>query len=228
MDFTELEKKLGATFAKQELLEEAMTHRSFLNERPSWPRPHNERLEFLGDAVLELVVTKYLYAHYPNNEGELTSFRAALVNADTLGQTSLELGVNDFLLLSKGEAKDVGRGRQEILGNAFEALVGALYLDGGYDKAEEFIVRTLIPKIDGIISRGLHRDPKSRFQEESQARVGITPSYRVLREWGPDHEKQFVAGVFLGEEKIAEGQGFSKQEAEVQAAQKALEEKGWK
>ncbi len=228
MDFTELEKRLGATFTKPELLEEAMTHRSFLNERPSWPRPHNERLEFLGDAVLELVVTKYLYAHYPNNEGELTSFRAALVNADTLGETSRELGVNDFLLLSKGEAKDVGRGRQEILGNAFEALVGALYLDGGYNKAEEFIMRVLIPKIDGIISRGLHRDPKSRFQEEAQARVGTTPSYRVLREWGPDHEKQFVAGVFLNEEKVAEGQGFSKQEAEVQAAQKALEEKGWK
>lgn len=228
MDLSELEKKLGVAFAKTELLEEAMTHRSYLNERPSWPRPHNERLEFLGDAVLELVVTKYLYAHYPNDEGELTSFRAALVNADTLGQTSRELGVNDYLLLSKGEAKDVGRGRQEILGNAFESLVGALYLDGGYDKAEEFIVRVLIPKIDAIISQGLHRDPKSRFQEEAQARVGITPAYKVLREWGPDHEKQFIAGVFLGEEKVTEGQGFSKQEAEVQAAQKALEEKGWK
>ncbi len=228
MEIQGLEKKIGVSFSRKELLQEAVTHRSYLNERPSWTGAHNERLEFLGDAVLELVVTKYLFEHYQHNEGELTSFRAALVNADTLAQISRELGINDFLLLSKGESKDTGRGRQEILGNAFEALVGAIYLDAGYDQAEAFIVRILMPKLDEILQKGLHRDPKSVFQEQAQARVGVTPLYKVLKEWGPDHEKQFLAGVFVGEEKVAEGRGFSKQEAEVQAAQEALKQKGWK
>jgi len=227
MTFAVLEKRLGVQFHNMALLEEAMTHRSYLNENPAWPRQHNERLEFLGDAVLELVVTEYLFGRYTKPEGELTSFRAALVNAESLAETSRELGINDFLLLSHGETKDTGRGRQEILGNAFEALIGALYLDAGYDHAKQFIERTLLPKLDRIISQGSHRDPKSTFQEQSQARAGVTPAYKVLREWGPDHEKKFLVAVFLNEEKIAQGKGFSKQEAEVQAAQKALEAKEW-
>ncbi len=175
MIFSSLEKQLGVTFNDQGLLEEAMTHRSYLNENPAWPRSHNERLEFLGDAVLELVVTEYLFEHYTKPEGELTSLRAALVNAESLAETSRELGLNDYLLLSHGESRDAGRGRQEILGNAFEALIGALYLDDGYENARRFIERTLVPKLGRIVSEGSHRDPKSVFQEQAQARHGITP-----------------------------------------------------
>jgi ribonuclease-3 len=227
MDFSNLEKKLGYKFKDIDLLKEALTHRSYLNENQSWSQPHNERLEFLGDAVLELAVTEELFLNYKDGEGELTAFRAALVNSESLASASASLGINDFLLLSKGEAKEVGKARQEILGNTFEAVVGAIYIDSGYKHAREFVKKTLFFKLPEIIELGLHKDPKSRFQEEAQARAGLTPYYQVLQDWGPDHDKNFLVGVFLNQEKVTEAEGKSKQEAETRAAQKALELKGW-
>lgn len=224
----QLEEKLSLKFNNKDLLLQALTHRSYLNEKPSFHLGNNERLEFLGDAVLELVVTEELYQRFPEKpEGEMTSFRAALVNSKMLADVSVELGINDFLLLSRGEAKDIGRARQFILANAFEALVGAIYLDRGYDIAKEFINQILMPRLDEIISKKLYKDPKSLFQEEAQERAGITPSYDVLQEWGPDHDKHFIVGVFLGSEKVAEGEGPSKQTAQEEAARNALHFKGW-
>jgi ribonuclease-3 len=224
-----LEKNLGLEFKNRDLLIEAFCHRSYLNEHPDFPLPHNERLEFLGDAVLELIVTEYLYKKYPEkNEGELTNWRAALVNAKTLGELARELGFNDFLLLSKGEEKETGKARLYILANTFEALIGAIYLDQGYEVAKNFVEKNLIErKLPEIIEKGLFKDPKTRFQEEAQERVKITPTYKVLEEWGPDHAKHFIVGVFLGNELVAKGEGTSKQEAEEEAAKNALKIKGW-
>jgi ribonuclease III len=227
-DFTLLEKKLNLKFKNQDLLIQAFCHRSYLNENPDFYLEHNERLEFLGDAVLELVVTEELYKNYPKKpEGELTNWRAALVNAKQLAEVAKELGFNDFLLLSRGEAKETGKARQYILANAFEALIGALYLDQGYKVCQDFIKKHLIKKLPEIIEKELFKDAKSRFQEEAQERVGITPTYKVLKEWGPDHAKHFVVGVFLDKELVAEGEGSSKQEAEEEAAKNGLEAKGW-
>jgi len=227
-DFSPLEKKLGLKFKNKDLLIQAFCHRSFLNENPDFYLSHNERLEFLGDAVLELVVTEYLFQKYPNkSEGELTNWRAALVNAKILAFVAKALGFNDFLLLSKGEAKELGKARQYILANTFETLVGAIYLDRGYKTSQEFIKKYLIKELPRIIEKGLFRDAKSHFQEEAQERVGITPTYKVLEKWGPDHAKHFISGIFLGQELIAKGEGSSKQEAEEVAAQKALEIKRW-
>ncbi len=224
----QLEKKLSLKFRSEDLLFQALTHRSYLNENPSFRVGHNERLEFLGDAVLELVVTEALYARFPEKpEGELTSFRAALVNAKMLSDVAVDLGINDFLLLSRGEAKDMGRARQFILANAFEALVGALYLDQGYALSKEFIARVLFPRLDEVVAKRLYKDPKSLFQEEAQEREGVTPTYEVLREWGPDHDKHFVVGVFLADKLIAEGEGPSKQLAQEAAARQALQANGW-
>jgi ribonuclease-3 len=216
-------------FKNRDLLIEAFCHRSYLNEHPDFHLPHNERLEFLGDAVLELIVTEYLYKKYPEkNEGELTNWRAALVNAKILGELAKDLGFNDFLLLSKGEEKETGKARLYILANTFEALIGAIYLDQGYEVAKNFVEKNLIErKLPEIIEKGLFKDPKTRFQEEAQERVKITPTYKVLEEWGPDHAKHFVVGVFLGNELIAKGEGTSKQEAEEEAAKNALKIKGW-
>lgn len=228
MDFVDLEKILGVSFRDQGLLKSALTHRSYLNENTGWAFPHNERLEFLGDAVLELVITEYLYEKFPDKpEGELTSLRASLVNANMLGDVGAELGFNEFVLLSRGEAKDVGRARQYILANTFEAIVGAMYLDSGYEPVKEFILRVLTPKIQEILEKKLYRDAKSLFQEEAQERVSITPAYEVLKEWGPDHDKHFVVGAYLKKDLIAEGEGSSKQEAQQQAAEAALKAKGW-
>ena len=228
MDTPKLESTLGIVFKDKDLLEQALVHRSYLNENPRFRLGHNERLEFLGDAVLELIVTQALYGRFPEKpEGELTSLRAALVNAAMLAEVSSRLGLNDHLLLSRGEAKDTGRARHFILANAFEAVVGAIYLDRGYEPAREFAARTLLPELQRVMAAGLYKDPKSLFQEEAQERVGLTPSYEVLREWGPDHDKHFVLGVYLGPELVAEGQGPSKQTAEVDAARQALEVKGW-
>jgi ribonuclease-3 len=227
MDFENLEKTLGVSFGNIDLLKQALTHRSYLNEHPDWPYGHNERLEFLGDAVLELAVTEFLYSQFPNPEGELTAFRAALVNAPRLSEVANELGIGEYLLLSKGEAKEFGRSRQEILANTFEALIGALYLDKGFDAARDFLKKVLFWRIKPIIEQGLWRDPKSRFQEIAQERVGITPEYRVLKEWGPDHAKRFEVAVCLGKEEVATGEGSSKQEAEMNAAARALEIKKW-
>ena len=227
-DFSPLEKKLGLKFKNKDLLIQAFCHRSYLNENPDFYLTHNERLEFLGDAVLELIVTEYLYQKYPKkSEGELTNWRAALVNAKMLSEIAKDLGFNDFLLLSRGEAKELGKARQYILANTFEALIGAIYLDQGYETCREFIKKYLTIKLPEIIEKGLFKDAKSRFQEEAQERVGITPSYKVLEEWGPDHAKHFIVGIFLGEELVAKGEGSSKQEAEEEAAKQALEIKGW-
>ena len=228
MDLSKLESQIGVVFNDKDLLEQALVHRSYLNENPRYRLSHNERLEFLGDAVLELVVTEALYRTYPEKpEGELTSLRAALVNANMLSDIAVGLDLNNFLLLSRGEARDVGRARQFILANAFEALVGAMYLDRGYAETQRFVERVLLPRLEDVFTQELYRDPKSLFQEESQERVGITPTYEVIREWGPDHDKHFVIGVYLGKELIAEGEGPSKQAAEVEAARLALRAKGW-
>jgi ribonuclease III len=227
-DFAEFEEKINISFKNKDLLKEAFTHSSYINENPGGSLKHNERFEFLGDAVLELIVTEYLFEKFPEKpEGELTNLRAALVNANTLSNTAWEIGINEYLLLSRGEAKDVGRGRQYILANTFEALVGALYLDQGYDAAHKFLASCLFPKVDEILSKKLFRDAKSFFQEKAQEIVGITPTYDVLSEWGPDHDKHFVVGAYVGEEVVAEGEGPSKQEAQQKAAEAALRVKGW-
>jgi len=223
-----LETVLGVVFIDKKYLLSAITHRSYLNEHREATQEHNERLEFLGDAVLELVVTDYLYQKYPEKpEGELTAVRAALVNTVSLSDSAQRLGLNDFMLMSKGEAKDTGRARQYILANAFESCIGAIYLDQGYDAAKKFIGEQLFVKTDKIVEKKLWQDAKSRFQELAQERVSITPSYEMLSQEGPDHDRMFTIGVFLRTEKIAEGKGRSKQEAEQDAALNAIEAKGW-
>ncbi len=228
-DLTKFTKTLALDWRDQSLLLEAFTHRSYLNEHKSSKLKHNERLEFLGDAVLELVITDYLYKKYPDKpEGELTALRAALVNANTLAEVAASLGMNDYLLLSRGEAKDTGRARQYILANTYEALLGAMYLDQGYEAAAEFVARTLFSKTEAIVAGNLWQDAKSLFQERAQEAVGVTPAYKLIRELGPDHNKRFTVGLYLGKEEVALGEGHSKQEAEQKAAQKGLEAKGWK
>ena len=227
-NLSKLEDKLSLKFKNEDLLLQALTHRSYLNENPSSNIGHNERLEFLGDAVLELVVTEFLYLKYPDKpEGELTNFRAALVNSKMLSELAVDIGLNDFLLLSRGEAKDTGRARQIILANALEALIGALYLDQGYKPANDFIGNVLMPRLDKIVAEKLYKDPKSLFQEGAQERVGITPAYEVIREWGPDHDKHFIVGAYLNKELVAEGEGHSKQTAQEEAARLALRTKNW-
>ena len=228
MEFGPFETKLGYSFKDKALLESAFTHRSFLNENKSSGREHNERLEFLGDAVLELVVTEFLYAKYPEKpEGDLTAYRAALVNTVSISEAAGKLGMNDYLLLSRGESRDTGRARAIILANAFEALIGALYLDSGYEVAKKFIAEQLFHKTDEVVEKRLWQDAKSRFQEIAQERTSITPSYQLIDQSGPDHDKRFVVGAYIGQEKIATGEGKSKQEAEQAAAEKALTAKGW-
>lgn len=223
-----LEKILGVTFANKTLLLSAITHRSYLNEHREATWEHNERLEFLGDAVLELVVTDFLFAKYPEKpEGELTAIRAALVNTNSLAAASELMNVNQFLLMSKGEAKDEGRARQYILANVFEACIGAIYLDQGYDEAKAFIADRLFRNTDTIVEKRLWQDSKSRFQELAQEHASITPTYETVSQEGPDHDRVFTVGIFLRHEKVAEGKGRSKQEAEQQAAQAALSAKGW-
>ncbi|OGZ00209.1 MAG: ribonuclease III [Candidatus Sungbacteria bacterium RIFCSPHIGHO2_02_FULL_49_12] len=227
-DLSKLEQKIEVSFRNQDLLRQAFIHRSFLNENPAAGLSHNERLEFLGDAVLELVVTEELYQKFPEKpEGELTTLRAALVNSKMLSDIALEIGLNDFLLLSRGESRDMGRARQYILANTFEALIGALYLDQGYDAAKKFLHRFVMPQLEMVLEKKLYRDPKSLFQEEAQERVGITPTYEVIREWGPDHDKHFVVGVYLKDELVAEGEGPSKQTAQEAAARLGLYAKSW-
>ncbi len=221
-DLSKLENILGITFNNQTLFKQSLTHRSYLNENPKSGLEHNERLEFLGDAVLELVVTEYLYKTYNDPEGNLTSWRASLVNSKMLSQIAINLSLNDYLFLSKGEEKDTGRARSYILANAFEALVGALYLDQGYKVCYSFIEKHILPYLSEIIESKLYQDPKSLFQEEAQEQSGITPTYSVIEEWGPDHDKHFKVGVFLKDRFITAGVGKSKQEAEQEAASEAL------
>lgn len=227
-DFTEFEKTAGLDFTDKGLLRQAFIHRSYINENKGLKLEHNERLEFLGDAVLELVITDFLYKNYTDKtEGELTAYRSALVNADTCADIASSLAVNNFLLLSKGESKDTGRARQYILANALEAIIGAIYLDSGYENAKQFIERNFTPLIDAIISAKSFIDAKSLFQEKAQEFDGVTPSYKTIKETGPDHGKLFTVGVYVGKELVAEGTGLSKQDAEQSAARAALEQRGW-
>lgn len=223
-DLTKLEQKLGTQFKNKDFLKEALTHRSYLNENPSWSAPHNERLEFLGDAVLELAVTENLFNRFPDYpEGQLTSLRAALVNYQTMANAARNIDLGNFILLSRGEAKDMGRAREVILANAMEALIGAVYLDAGYAKTKEFIEKFVISLyLDQIIKNNLYKDPKSQLQEIAQEKLKLTPTYQLLEEWGPDHKKIFKMGVFFGDKLIAQGEGYSKQEAEIEAARNAL------
>ena len=223
-----LETLIGASFVDRIHLLTAITHRSYLNEHRDAKQDHNERYEFLGDAVLELVITDFLFHKYPEKpEGDLTAVRAALVNTISLADVATRLNINDFLLLSKGEEKDTGRARQYILANAFESIIGALYLDQGYEVAKEFVGRNLFDKTETIVAKRLWQDAKSRFQELAQEHTGITPNYETLGQTGPDHDRVFTVGVFLGNEKIGEGKGRSKQEAEQTAAEEGCRAKGW-
>ena len=184
-------------------------------------------MEFLGDAVLELVSTEYLYNKFPNPEGELTNFRAALVNGKMLAKISKEIGLEDYLLMSKGETKDIGKARQYLLANVLEAVIGAIYLDQGYRKSKKFISDNILCEMKDVLEEKLYQDPKSKFQEEAQEKVGATPLYKVIKEWGPDHSKHFIIGVYLEDKKIAEGEGMSKQSAQRNAAKNGLEAQGW-
>ncbi len=226
--FSELEEKLDIFFKSKDLLAQAFCHRSYLNENPNFRTGHNERLEFLGDAVLELIVSDRLFLDYPDEgEGALTSWRAALVNSKALSKAARELGFNEFLLLSKGEHKERGRARQEILANTFESFLGALYLDRGYKICKKFIEEHLMVKLPLILANHEFVDNKSQFQEMAQEKEKITPHYEVLKEWGLDHAKSFIAGAFIGKKLIAQGEGLSKQEAEENAASEGLKKKGW-
>jgi len=228
-DWQKLIKKINVAFHDNDLLKKAFVHRSYLNEHPNFKLGHNERLEFLGDAVLELAVTEWLYKQYPRSEeGFLTNWRASLVNSQIIADLSKELGFEEFLFLSKGEAKDKSsKARQMILANAFEALIGALYLDRGFEACQQLIQKFLLVKFDEILEKQLYLDPKSKFQELSQEKLNITPSYKVLSEKGPDHHKIFKIGVFLNNQQAGEGVGSSKQEAEIAAAQNAMHNYQW-
>jgi ribonuclease-3 len=229
MNLDKFEQKAGIKFKDKNLLKQAFTHRSYINENRDLKMGHNERLEFLGDAVLELVITDFLYGRFTEyNEGQLTALRSALVNADTCSRVASNLGANDFLLLSKGESKDIGRARQYILANTLEAIIGALYVDQGYDASKDFIMAHIAPMADEIIASGSWIDAKSLFQEKAQEYLGQTPVYKTVRETGPDHDKHFTVRVFVGKEMLGEGDGKSKQDAEQKAASQALEMKGWK
>ncbi|HPN14802.1 MAG TPA: ribonuclease III [bacterium] len=228
LDYKSLEERLDYEFKNKDFLIKALTHRSYLNEHSDFPFEHNERLEFLGDAVLELVVTEYLYLNYANPEGELTNWRASLVNAKTLASIATQLSFEEYLLLSKGEAKDKNsKARMYILANAMESIIGAIYLDGGYLAADKFIKKHILSHLPFILKNQLYIDPKSKFQETAQELLGVTPNYKVLKETGPDHNKEFTVGVFLEKDLIAIGSGTSKQEAQIAAAQAGLEAKRW-
>lgn len=228
-ELSKLEDRLGVNFNNKNLFKQALVHRSYLNEHVDFPLNHNERLEFLGDAVLELIVTEYLFKNYPEKEeGELTNWRASLVNARMLSTVASEIEIEDLLYLSKGEAKDKNsKARQFILADAVEAIIGAIYLDQGTEKTEEVIKKRIISKLDYILKHELYFDPKSKFQEMSQEKYGTTPYYKVLSESGPDHDKVFEVGLYLADEFVSSGVGTSKQEAQVKAAQEGIEKKGW-
>lgn len=228
-DFSIFEQKHNLNFKDKNLLKQAFIHRSYINENSGVATTHNERLEFLGDAVLELVTTEELYKRFKDMpEGEMTAIRAAMVNTVSISEAATELGMNEFLLLSKGEAKDKGKAREYILANAFEAMVGAIYLDSGYDEAKKFISASLFGKIESIVKMKLWRDAKSLVQEKAQEMVNVTPRYETLEETGPDHDKNFIIGIFFGNDLIAKGGGKSKQEGEQAAARAALELKNWR
>jgi len=224
VELSKLEKLISYTFKDKNLLKEAMTHRSYLNENPSWKLSDNERLEFLGDAVLELAVTEELFNRYPDyQEGQMTGLRAALVNYVMLAEVSKSFGLEKFILLSRGEAKDTGRARDVILANAIEALIGAIYLDGEYKKVKKFVNDFVVERLEEVIKGGLYKDSKSSLQEKTQETLKATPVYKVLSEIGPDHDKVFTVGVYIAGKLAAQGTGYSKHDAETDAARIALE-----
>lgn len=223
MDYSNLESKINLQFENKDLLQTALTHRSYLNENRNYSLPHNERLEFLGDAVLELVTTEHLYRNYKNPEGELTNLRSALVNYRLLAEIAGQIALDEFILMSRGEARDRGRARQVILANALEALIGAIYLDSGEEAAKTFIETFVLTRLPEIIQAQAYLDPKSQLQEMIQEKLAITPTYKVLSETGPDHDKTFVVGVYINDRLVGEGTGPSKQDAEVEAAKNALQ-----
>lgn len=226
MDFSKYQELavaiIGQEFTDLELLVTAFTHRSYLNEHKKTVKAHNERLEFLGDAVLELVVTEYLYGNYSEPEGILTNWRSSLVRTESISAAGDRLGFNEYLRLSRGEKRGSERAREQILANCFESVIGAIYLDKGYDVAKEFITKNLIVTFEEILESGSWLDPKSRLQELAQSSDGVTPQYKVLSEEGPDHEKIFTVGVFVDSVLKGSGKGPSKQIAQQKAAEAAL------
>jgi ribonuclease-3 len=227
-NLAKLQKRLGLKFKNEGLLKQALVHRSYLNEHPNFEIGHNERLEFLGDAVLEIIVTEFLYLNFTKTpEGDLTNWRASLVNAKMLYEIAAEFGVEECLYLSRGEARDKNKkSRQFILANALEAILGAMYLDQGIAAVKKFVLKNIISKLDDILKNQTYLDPKSHFQEKAQEEKGITPHYQILDETGPDHAKTFKVGLYLEEELIATGTGSSKQEAQVDAAAKGIKKNG--
>jgi ribonuclease-3 len=222
MNQQELSKALGTPINDGDLFEVAFTHKSFANENTDVV--HNERLEFLGDAVIELITTEFLYKKFPNEpEGKMTKLRSALVSGASLAKVSRDLSFGELLRLSRGEDASQGREKNPILANAFEAVIGAIYLDSGYETAKQFLQTHLFPRLPEVLEKRLHVDPKSGFQEWAQEELEITPEYKMLSESGPDHEKNYIFGVFVGDAKMGEGNGTSKQKAEVAAAENALE-----
>jgi len=223
MDCGPLEKKLNMTFENKDLLTEALTHRSYLNEFPKWHLPHNERLEYLGDAVLELLVSEELFSRFPEYpEGQLTVLRAALVNYQILARVAEDLGLKNFILMSRGEKKDTGKAREVILANAIEAVIGAMYLDQGLEAMKLFFKKYIMGNLDGVLKTKSYKDAKSELQEIVQEKLRVTPTYMMLGESGPAHKRVFTMGVSYGDAVVAKGEGMSKQEAELEAARNAL------
>lgn len=228
-DFSKFEEVVGVSFKNIDLLKQSVVHRSYLNEHSEFHLGHNERLEFLGDAVLEIIVTEHLFKNFPDTpEGDLTNWRASLVNSKMLATVANEIGLETYLYLSKGESKDTkSKARQYIIANAVEALIGAIYLDQGIEKASEFVHAHMLSKLENILENQLYLDPKSKFQEKAQEITKTTPHYKVLKESGPDHAKTFEVGLYLENELVASGKGSSKQDAQVKAARNGLKEKKW-
>jgi len=223
MSFEALEKTIGITFKNKDLLTESLTHRSYLNEYPRWHLPHNERMEYLGDAVLELLVSEELFKKFPTEpEGQLTVFRAALVNYQILAKVAEGIGIEKFILMSRGERKDTGKAREVILANAMEALIGAIYLDQGFAVIKQFVEKFVMSHLAEVLKTKSYKDAKSELQELVQEKMKTTPTYRVMEESGPAHKRIFKMGVYFGEKFIADGEGQSKQEAELEAAKNAL------
>ncbi len=226
-EIKEFEKKIGLEFKNKDLIDLAFTHRSYLNENRDKVKEHNERIEFLGDAVLELVVTEMLYNKFPGmKEGEMTTIRSALVNTDSLSKQASKLGMEDYLKMSKGE-KASEKGRWHILANTFESVIGAIYLDFGYESSKKFLEINLFPYLSEVLENNLHRDPKSYFQEKAQEKNGVTPEYKTVEEVGPEHDKEYIAAAYIGKEFVAKGKGSSKKNAEIDAAANALKIKNW-
>jgi ribonuclease-3 len=223
MNPEEYGRNIGITFKDKDLITQALTHRSYLNEYPKWNLPHNERLEFLGDAVLELIVTEALFDKFPKQpEGQLTVLRAALVNYQILAKVAENIDLDDYILMSRGERKDTGRAREVILANAIEAVIGAIYLDQGFEKTRTFVLKFILVHLDEVLKTKSYKDAKSELQEIVQEKLRVTPTYAVRGELGPAHERRFTMGVYFGDKLIAEGEGLSKQDAEIEAAKNAL------